>query len=181
MGHRWEIRKNKVGEYVACFMYNKEIIWRSEGYNRKSAAMNAILSFKRMEPSAKEIYQTEDDPLDIFRHIEVPAADRIVSPDHNSKAFRNFEKAHAKLAEKLRSTNDLRNFETDELFVARHEVAMIGEEAKKSSLRTERLWSMAKSTIFWIVQKAADAVIKTLAVGALIALAAMLGIRLPIG
>ena len=183
MSHRWVIKKNRANEYVAYFMYNNEAIWWSEGYRSKASARNAIESAKRNGPAADALDETAtpDDPLAIFRNVEVPAANRIVSPNHNSPEFEEFEAAHEKLAQKLRRSNDLRDFETEELAIARAEVAAIGDEVNKSAFRSKRVWEMAKSTIFWIVEKAVDGIIKALAVGALIALASLLGISLPIG
>lgn len=44
MAHRFEIRKNKRGEFVAYFIYNSETIWWTEGYKSKASAKNAIQS-----------------------------------------------------------------------------------------------------------------------------------------
>jgi len=163
-------------------MYNQEAIWWSEGYSSKASALNAIESAKRNGASAQAFDETAslEDPLAIFRDVEIPASDRVVSPDHNSPEYRDFEAAHEKLADKLRRSNDLREFSAEELVIARSEVAAIGEEARKSTFRSLRLWEIAKTTIFWIVEKAVDGIIKALAVGVLIALAQVLGISLPI-
>ena len=56
MAHRFEIRKNKAGEYVAYFMYNAEPIFWTEGYASKTGAKNAIDSIKSNGPGA----ETED-------------------------------------------------------------------------------------------------------------------------
>ncbi len=42
MAHRFEIRKNKAGEFVSYFMYNAETIFWTEGYSSKAGAKNAI-------------------------------------------------------------------------------------------------------------------------------------------
>lgn len=52
MAHRFEIRKNKKGEYVAYFCYNKETIFWTEGYSSRSGAKNAIESIKKNGPGA---------------------------------------------------------------------------------------------------------------------------------
>lgn len=44
MAHRFEIRKNKAGEFVAYFCYNNENIFWTEGYSSKAGAKNAIES-----------------------------------------------------------------------------------------------------------------------------------------
>lgn len=52
MAHRFEIRKNKKGEYVAYFCYNKETIFWTKGYSSRSGAKNAIESIKKNGPGA---------------------------------------------------------------------------------------------------------------------------------
>lgn len=53
MAHRFEIRKNKKGEYVAYFCYNKETMFWTEGYSSRSGAVNAIESIKKNGPGAE--------------------------------------------------------------------------------------------------------------------------------
>jgi uncharacterized protein YegP (UPF0339 family) len=52
MAHRFEIRKNKGGEYVAYFIHNAETIFWTEGYTSKAGAQNAIESIKKNGPVA---------------------------------------------------------------------------------------------------------------------------------
>lgn len=53
MAHKFEIKKNKAGEYVAYFKYNAESIFWTEGYKSKASAMNAIESIKKNGPPAE--------------------------------------------------------------------------------------------------------------------------------
>ena len=39
MAHKFEVYKDKKGEYRARFKYNAEIMFSSEGYSSKSSAM----------------------------------------------------------------------------------------------------------------------------------------------
>jgi len=55
MAHRFEIRKNKKGEYVAYFCYNAETIFWTEGYSSKVSAKNAIESIKKNGPGAETV------------------------------------------------------------------------------------------------------------------------------
>ena len=55
MAHRFEIRKNKKGEYVAYFCYNAETIFWTEGYTSKASAKNAIESIKKNGPAAETV------------------------------------------------------------------------------------------------------------------------------
>ncbi|PLK24373.1 DUF1508 domain-containing protein [Novosphingobium sp. TH158] len=52
MAHRFEIRKNKAGEFVAYFCYNNETMFWTEGYASKASAQNAIESMKKNGPGA---------------------------------------------------------------------------------------------------------------------------------
>jgi len=55
MAHRFEIRKNKAGEYVAYFLYNSETMFWTEGYTSKASAQNAIESIKKNGPGADTV------------------------------------------------------------------------------------------------------------------------------
>jgi uncharacterized protein YegP (UPF0339 family) len=52
MAHKFEIYKDKKGEYRVRFKYNSEVMFASEGYSSKSSATNAIESFKKNGPGA---------------------------------------------------------------------------------------------------------------------------------
>jgi hypothetical protein len=52
MAHKFEIYKDKAGEYRVRFKYNSEVIFSTEGYSSKSSAQNAIDSIKKNGPSA---------------------------------------------------------------------------------------------------------------------------------
>ena len=53
MAHFFEIKKNKGGEFVAYFKYNKETIFWTEGYSSKASAKNAIKSIQKNGPAAE--------------------------------------------------------------------------------------------------------------------------------
>lgn len=52
MAHKFEIHKDKAGEYRVRFSYNAETIFSTEGYKSKSSAQNAIDSIKKNGPAA---------------------------------------------------------------------------------------------------------------------------------
>ncbi|GAA4815133.1 YegP family protein [Sphingosinicella ginsenosidimutans] len=52
MAHKFTIKQNKAGEYVAYFKYNAETIFWTEGYSSKAGAVNAIESIKKNGPGA---------------------------------------------------------------------------------------------------------------------------------
>ncbi len=59
MAHKFEIRKNKAGEFVAYFTYNSETIFWTEGYKSKASAQNAIDSIKKNGPGAETVDKSE--------------------------------------------------------------------------------------------------------------------------
>ncbi|GGD56428.1 DUF1508 domain-containing protein [Croceicoccus mobilis] len=58
MAHRFEIRKNKKGEFVAYFCYNSETMFWTEGYSSKASAKNAIESIIKNGPGAEMVDTT---------------------------------------------------------------------------------------------------------------------------
>lgn len=46
MAHKFEIYKDKAGEFRVRFKYNSEVIFSTEGYSDKSGAKRAIESIK---------------------------------------------------------------------------------------------------------------------------------------
>jgi len=52
MAHKFEVYKDKAGEYRVRFKYNSEIIFSTEGYSDKSGAKRAIESIKKFVPDA---------------------------------------------------------------------------------------------------------------------------------
>jgi uncharacterized protein YegP (UPF0339 family) len=53
MAHKFEIYKDKAGEFRVRFKYNAETIFATEGYSSKASALNAIESIKKNGPGAE--------------------------------------------------------------------------------------------------------------------------------
>jgi uncharacterized protein YegP (UPF0339 family) len=47
VAHKFEIFKDKAGEFRVRFKYNSEIIFSTEGYSAKASAKNIIESIKK--------------------------------------------------------------------------------------------------------------------------------------
>ena len=47
MAHKFEIYKDKTGEFRVRFKYNSEVIFSTEGYASKSGAKDAVESIKK--------------------------------------------------------------------------------------------------------------------------------------
>lgn len=56
MAHKFEIYKDKAGEFRVRFKYNSETIFSTEGYSSKASAKDAIASIQKNGPGA----ETED-------------------------------------------------------------------------------------------------------------------------
>ena len=52
MAHKFEIYKDKAGEFRVRFKYNSEVLFSTEGYASKAGAENAIESIKKNGPGA---------------------------------------------------------------------------------------------------------------------------------
>ena len=52
MAHKFEIYKDKAGEFRVRFKYHSEVIFSTEGYASKSGAKDAIESLKKNAPGA---------------------------------------------------------------------------------------------------------------------------------
>jgi uncharacterized protein YegP (UPF0339 family) len=52
MAYKFEIYKDKAGEFRVRFKYNAETIFSTEGYSSKSSAKNAIESIQKNGPDA---------------------------------------------------------------------------------------------------------------------------------
>jgi len=53
MAHKFEIYKDKAGEFRVRFKYNSETIFSTEGYSSKASAKNAIDSILKNGPDAE--------------------------------------------------------------------------------------------------------------------------------
>jgi len=52
MAHKFEIYKDKAGEFRVRFSYNSEVMFSTQGYSSKDSAKNAIASIQKNGPSA---------------------------------------------------------------------------------------------------------------------------------
>ncbi len=59
MAHKFEIYKDKAGEFRVRFKYNSEVMFSTEGYASKSGAKGFIESIKKNAPGA-EVDDTTD-------------------------------------------------------------------------------------------------------------------------
>jgi len=53
MAHKFEVYKDKAGEFRVRFKYNAETLFATEGYASKASALNAIESIKKNGPAAE--------------------------------------------------------------------------------------------------------------------------------
>ena len=55
MAYKFEITKDKAGEFRVRFKYNAEIMFATEGYSSKASAKNAIESLKKNAGAAEVV------------------------------------------------------------------------------------------------------------------------------
>ena len=55
MAYKFEIVKDKAGEFRVRFKYNSEVMFSTEGYASKSGAKDAIESIKKNAPGAEVV------------------------------------------------------------------------------------------------------------------------------
>lgn len=178
MAHRWEIYKDKKGEYRVRFKFNSEILWSSQGYVSKASAQNLIDSVRRNGPDAP-VEDFAAEIADLRRRLErapIPASDRIVRIDDNSEGKKEFSDALKKLTETIRTSNDFGDLTDEEIDVMKSEISTIDPISEHKWIRPAHLWQIAKSTLLWLVDRVAGTVVEKLALALLAALAAMLGI-----
>lgn len=178
MVHKYEIYKDRSGEYRVRFKYNSETIWTSEGYSIKSYAEKLIERLKKNAPNAP-VEDSINEMEELRRRLErapVPAADRIVTLDHNSAAFKEFKAAFHKLEKSIRTSNDLGEMSSEEVEVAQSEISQIGSEKQLQWVRPAHIWQIAKSTLLWLLEKVAGTAVEKLVLSALSLLAKLLGI-----
>lgn len=107
-----------------------------------------------------------------------PAADRIVGFDHNSSEFRQILLEAEKLELNLDRPNDIGDMSPRALDVAREEVGFLKRLLSADFIRPAHVWRVAKSTLKWLGEQAAGALVGQLALGLLALLAALFGIAI---
>ena len=60
MAHKFEIYKDKAGEFRVRFKYNSEVMFSTEGYSSKASAQNAIDSIRKNGPDAEVVDKSAD-------------------------------------------------------------------------------------------------------------------------
>ena len=64
MAHKFEIYKDKAGEFRVRFKYNSEIIFSTEGYSDKSGAKRAVEAIKKHVGGAETV-EPPDRPVPV--------------------------------------------------------------------------------------------------------------------
>ena len=119
---------------------------------------------------------SKTDSDDDLETKSAPAAGRIVGFDHNSSEFREVLSKTEELKTQLQDANDVGQMSPRAVEVAVAEVEQIDQSLRLDFFRPAHIWRIAQSTLKWIGEQAAGALVGQLAVGLLILLAAILGI-----
>ena len=118
--------------------------------------------------------------IDVAEAEVVPASDRIVRMDHNSAAYITAVEQTDALADALARGNDVGKMSHEEVAVAAAEVESLRRELQGNAVRATAFWHRATSVLGWIGREAAGAVVGSLAIAALVALAALHGFSMPL-
>ena len=142
-------------------------------HNARSGSKYLIsdAGYKQVE---KELLETsEDESSDNER--TAPASNRIVGLDHNSRGFLEARGKVSELRDALIKANDLGDLSPREAQVAATEVDQIGETLAQEFFRPAELWRRCLSTLRWVGDQAAAAVVGMLALALLTLLGHLLG------
>ena len=104
-----------------------------------------------------------------------PAAGRIVKFSDNEDATGSARYALSALSEKLTSTNDLRDFTDNEVEAAKREIWILEQVINQDAVRVDWIEPVAKATLQWIATKAAEQIVRSLALAVLAAFAVLFG------
>jgi len=105
----------------------------------------------------------------------IPAADRLVTVDHNSENSVSARSALSDLSAHLASSNDFGDLSIDEVEEAKREVWLLEQAIMQEAVRIDWIEPMAKACLKWIALKAAEQTIGAFAIAALTALAILFG------
>jgi hypothetical protein len=106
----------------------------------------------------------------------IPAADRVVTLDHNSAGYQRIEEQLDKLAEVVRGSNEVRRADPDE---ADQRIAELDAGTRLLKARRVRLAAIATvlvPALLWVAEKFADTIVGNLATQLIEALKLMLGL-----
>ncbi|MBF7011296.1 hypothetical protein QUC32_16650 [Novosphingobium resinovorum] len=124
---------------------------------------------------AEELEGRANGRKDADESEEVPASDRVVGLDHNSRQFIEVRSEVTSLAKQISLANDVGNLSSREKLVAEQEVTALGDALDREFIRPKEIWLRSKLTLQWIGKEAAAAVIGTAALALLALIAHLLG------
>lgn len=137
---------------------------------------SAVTKFRDHELNDLPAYKIE--PTEHQDIAMIPASDRVVSVNHNSEPVKEARQSVDDLVEKLRLGNDLGNLTVEEADAAANEVYQLGLILDNENIRPAMIATFATTTLRWIADKAAGAVVGTMALSLLALLGAIFGIPL---
>jgi hypothetical protein len=109
-------------------------------------------------------------------HDVLPASDRVVRLDHNSREVLDIKHQLSELREKLRTGNDLGSFREEEAEAAAVEVEQLELAFSRPTVRARWLMLSSNETLQWIGKEAAGAVVGTIALAVLALIGSFLGL-----
>ena len=110
-------------------------------------------------------------------NIEVPAADRIVSLDHNDPKLVEIKKEFESLETQLKAGNDVGELDESDVAAAIAEVADLRRILEQLAVRWDDIRTRSINTLSWIGTQAAAAIVGAMALGILALLASFFGFQ----
>lgn len=86
MSYRFEIYKDIAGEFRVRFLYNREVMFSSEGYSSKQSALNLIRSVKENAPDAEVVDLSPTNKKALGKLKEMPSA-WLIRVTRNGQSF----------------------------------------------------------------------------------------------
>lgn len=108
----------------------------------------------------------------------VPASDRVVRLDHNSEPVAKIIADTRGLIQQLETGNDLGDMSPEEAEAARNEVKQIVLAFEGEGIRVNETFARVKSTLTWVVTRAAEAFVGSMALALLGLIANFFGFAL---
>lgn len=105
--------------------------------------------------------------MEAMRSTDVPAADRVVTIDHNSDEVIGIDEKLSELEQSLEKSNEVGAVLGDNRVAAITEVGILRKFLKSTELRVSIFLEVSKKSLSWITEKAGSAVVGDLAKSAL--------------
>jgi hypothetical protein len=139
----------------------------------------ALFAYEKQVTSNQIANKGDGDRIIATANVEqdIPAADRFVSVDHNSRQFSDADQALEKLEESIKDSNEL-SVQPDERLALMREIAGFRDYIKLPSVRVSAIWSAVSGsgTLGWLRSQSLSGIVQAAAQAAVNALLKLVGL-----